>query len=156
MRAVQCREDQVEQESRPWFHSSSKATSFVLPMTRHSSRCRFQTLVVFHSGVFCPWSYLRSLSTIELLRLARTYYISMLFSMSAIQQNLSWRLKRRSLCSVLAPRWKFRKFCRCLLFSWLDAALRFFQWLSVLEVTGISVQRKAERKLKYLAKKRRH
>lgn len=118
--AAQCREDQVEQEFRPWCHSSSRATSFVWPKKGHNSRCLFQTLVVFHSAVFCHWSYLRSLATIESFRSARTYYFSMLFSMCAIQQNLSWRLKRRSLCLVLGPLWKFRKFCRSWLFSWLD------------------------------------
>lgn len=85
VQAARCQEDQVEQEFRPWCHSSSRATSFVLPPTGHNSRCLFQTLVVFHSGVFCHWSYLRSLATIESFRLARTYYFSMLFSMCAIQ-----------------------------------------------------------------------
>lgn len=121
VQAARRQEDQVEQEFRPWCHPSSRATSFVLPTTWHNSTYLFQTLVVFHSAVFCHWSYPRSVATTGSFRLARTYYFLVLFSMCAIQPNLSWLLKRRSLCSVLALRWRFRKFCRCWLFSWLDA-----------------------------------
>lgn len=85
VQAAQCREDQVEQEFRPWCHSSSKATSFVWPTTGHNSRCLLQTLVVFHSGVSYHWKYLRNLATIESFRLARTYYFSALSSMFAMQ-----------------------------------------------------------------------